>query len=110
MRLTAVATQTLDQVIEYFKLDPRGLYPPNYRKMPVEIPNTGRGDLALFFAHAGFKELVEVGVKEGHYSDIIARRIPQAHLSCVDPWKAYDGYREHVSQSKLDAFHDAVVA
>src|SRR4029079_4229281 len=58
----------------------------------------------------GFKELVEVGVEEGHYSDIIARRNPQAHLSCVDPWKAYDGYREHVSQSKLAAFHDAVVA
>lgn len=108
-RLTAVATQTLDRVVEYFALDPRGLYPPHYRRMPVEIANKGRGDLALLFKDLGLTTGVEVGVEEGHYSEILCRRNPGVHLYCVDPWQAYAGYREHIDQVKLDGFHDAVV-
>jgi predicted O-methyltransferase YrrM len=33
--------------------------------------------------------------------------MPEAHLFLVDPWKAYRGYRDHVSQEKLDGFYEA---
>ena len=98
----------LDRVLEYFKIDPTGI-DTRLRRMPIEIPNVGRGDLALLFAHLGYTTGVEVGVEEGAYSEMLCRRNPGVHLFCVDPWQAYSGYREHVNQAVLDAFHDAVV-
>lgn len=57
-----------------------------------------RNDLALLFKGVG----VEVGVERGHYSKEIVKTATK--LYCVDAWEAYKGYREHVSQDKLDSF------
>lgn len=107
--MSEAETQTLNGVVEYFKLDPRGLYPPVTRRLPIEIPNTGRGDLALLFKHLGFKVGAEIGVELGHYSEILARRNPGVHLYCVDAWQTWESYREHVRQAKLDAYYEQVV-
>lgn len=70
----------------------------------IEIPNVDRIDLTHAFNELGFKDGAEIGVERGLYSRELLVNNPGSHLFLVDPWKAYRGYREHVSQSKLDGF------
>ena len=72
---------------------------------PIEIPDTNREDLAVLFRELGFQAGVEVGVERGQYSEVLCRSNPGARLYCVDAWKAYKGYRDHVNQLKLDRFY-----
>lgn len=74
------------------------------RRMPVEIPNTNRETLAGLFYALGLAKGVEVGVERGAYSEVLLRENQLLRLTCVDAWQAYSGYRDHVSQSKLDRF------
>lgn len=76
------------------------------RRMPVEIPNVGRDDLARLFAELGFKVGAEIGVQQGAYSEVLAQSNPGVQLYCVDAWKAYKGYREYVTQARIDAFYE----
>lgn len=59
-----------------------------------------RNDLAKLFKGVG----AEIGVERAHFSKEILKTADK--LYCVDPWKAYQGYREHVSQDKLDGFFE----
>lgn len=74
-------------------------------KSPIEIPDFGRDGLARLCAGLGFTCLAEIGVEHGIYNEILCRANPQATVFGVDAWKAYHGYRDHVSQWKLDAFY-----
>lgn len=74
------------------------------KRMPIEIPNVGRDDLAYLFAELDYKGGVEVGVEQGLYSEVLCEANPQATVYGVDPWTAYHDYRYHVTQSKLDGF------
>lgn len=71
----------------------------------IEIPGIDRVNLAGLFADFGYRVGVEVGTERGLYAETLCQEIPQLHLTCVDPWKAYPGYVEHKTQSKLDGFH-----
>lgn len=59
-----------------------------------------RKDLALLFRGTG----AEIGVERGNFAKRIFDRSPAVKLYCVDPWEAYEGYREHVSQDRQDQF------
>lgn len=74
------------------------------RRQPIEIPNTNRETLAGLFYALGFTKGVEVGVERGLYSEVLLRSNTSLHLTCVDAWQAYRGYRDHVDQTKLDRF------
>lgn len=74
-------------------------------RSPIEIPNMGRNDLAGLFARLDFRLGAEIGVEQGVFSEVLCQANPQATLYCVDPWRAYKGYRDHVSQEKLDRFY-----
>jgi len=50
----------------------------------------GRIRLAEVFGELGFTKGVEVGVREGKYSEVLCETIPNLQLSCVDPWAAYE--------------------
>ena len=63
-----------------------------------------RVDLARYFAALGFTMGAEIGVERGLYAEVLCREIPNLRLLAVDAWTAYSGYREHVTQAKLDAF------
>lgn len=91
--------ETHDYVFRKFLID-------NFldRRMPIEIPNTNRVTLAKLFGELGFKVGAEIGVEQGLYSKVLFENNPGLELHLVDPWKAYEGYREHVSQEKLDEF------
>lgn len=73
-------------------------------KCPIEIRNTNRGTLARLFYLLEHQRGVEVGVERGMYSQVICEANPSVRLTCVDAWKAYRGYRDHVDQEKLDRF------
>lgn len=62
------------------------------------LENKGRNDLAQLFTGIG----AEVGVERAVFSKVIGKYSTKLYL--IDPWQAYRGYREHVSQDKLDNF------
>lgn len=70
----------------------------------IEIPNTNRETFAYLLAELGLNFGVEVGVECGLYSETLCKANPKIDLISVDAWTAYKGYRDHVSQSKLDGF------
>jgi len=74
-------------------------------RVPCEIPNIGRDGLAALFGKLGFKWGAEIGIEQGLYSEVLCKAIPDLYLFCVDPWRAYKGYRDHVSQEELDQFY-----
>lgn len=79
------------------------------KRSPIEIPNMGRNQLGELFRELGYKVGVEIGVEEGIYSEILCRGNPKMKLFGVDAWSAYSGYRDHVSQDKLNKFLDTAV-
>ena len=75
------------------------------RRSPIEIANVGRDGLAILFAKLGFTSGAEIGVEQGLYSETLCKANPDLRLHSIDAWKAYSGYRDHVSQEKLDNFY-----
>lgn len=75
------------------------------RRLPIEIPNSNRETLARLFYLLGFTQGAEIGVERALYSDVLLRENPLLSLTCVDAWRAYRGYRDHVNQGKLDGFY-----
>lgn len=72
----------------------------------TEIPEFTRAvGLAPLFNKLNYKVGVEVGVERGVFTEILCVANPQAKIYGVDPWTAYRGYRDHVSQDKLDRFY-----
>lgn len=57
---------------------------------PIEVPSIHRNDIAALFGELGFKRGAEVGVAEGHFSEVLCQSIPSLEkLYCVDPWHRY---------------------
>lgn len=96
------SVDALDYIKHRYRLDFKNA---KYTR-PVEIPSVGREDLSKLFAELDFRSGVEVGVEEGLYTEILCRENPQAMIYGVDPWRAYPGYRDHVSQKQLDGFYE----
>lgn len=68
-----------------------------------DIPDVNRTDLARYFFERGFSTGVEVGTETGVFAKCLLINNPILELHCVDPWIAYTGYRDHVSQTKMDS-------
>src|SRR3989304_3533449 len=70
----------------------------------MEIPGTNRDPFAVLLAELGLNIGAEIGVETGLYSEVICNANPKIDLYSIDAWTAYKGYRDHVSQDKLDGF------
>ena len=80
-----------------------GILPNDLSKFPIDIVDMDRDDLAALFGKLGYRVGVELGVETGKYAEVLLRGNPNLmDLYLVDAWKAYDGYRDHVTQSKVD--------
>lgn len=90
---------TLNYILQRFNID------LSVKRMPIDIPIT-RLDLARLFTELDFKVGAEIGVEQGEYTEALCRANPQAKIYGVDSWQSYSGYREHVSQDKLDRFYE----
>lgn len=81
-------------------------YSLNYeRQSPFVIANMDREELAVLFCELGYKVGVEIGVQKGIYSEVLCKNNPNLLLYSVDPWLAYKGYYEFVTQRHLDEFY-----
>lgn len=76
------------------------IQPTKLSIMDAVIDN--RDELARFFVGVG----AEIGVEQGKYTEILAKYAKKVYA--VDAWAVYRGYREHVSQDKLDKFKETV--
>jgi predicted O-methyltransferase YrrM len=65
------------------------------RRSPIEIPDTGRAQLAELFGELGYKVGAEIGTERGLYAEIICKANPGVRLYCVDPYEVYSGYRDY---------------
>lgn len=75
---------------------------------PIDI-NMSRNALGPLFAELEFTRGAEIGVERGIYSEILCKANPTLTLYCIDPWKAYHGYREHTTQKTIDEiYHEAI--
>lgn len=80
---------------------------PTEGRLPLEIPNVDRWhSLTQLFHDLNFKVGAEIGTERGIFAKRICVSNPGVKLYCIDPWTAYKGYREHVSQPKLDDFYE----
>lgn len=61
-----------------------------------------RIELAQYFNQLGFKRIAEVGVFDGHYSQVLCQQIPGVKLYAIDPWVGYQGYRDHKFKESFD--------
>jgi hypothetical protein len=93
----------LEYIINKYKLN------ADQRKMPIEIPNMGRDNLAELFAELEYKRGVEVGVQVGLYNEVLCKANPQATIYGVDPWLAYDGYHDYDNQELVDDYYAQTV-
>ncbi len=94
--------KTLDGVCDFFRIHPERL-----ATSPVLIEDANRTNMAACFGALGFRTGAEVGVESGRFSQELCENNPGVHLLCVDAWAAYSGYREHVTQSKVDGLFAA---
>lgn len=91
-----------EKILRQFELDKRAFS----CRGPIEIPDTTRLTLLELFRDLGFRTGAEIGVETGEYSEQICKIVEPSRLYCIDPWKRYGGYRDHVNQEKLDQFYD----
>lgn len=72
---------------------------------PIEFKLSRHTGLVQLWAELGYTTGAEIGVEQGKFSEEICKANPGVRLTCVDPWRAYDRYKDHVSQGKLDQFY-----
>jgi len=78
----------LTHILNKYSLDPN-------QRMPIEIPNVGRVQLAELFAELGYKRGAEIGTEAGTYAEVLCKANPGVRLYCVDVWHTYPGYRDY---------------
>lgn len=96
--------KTLEYLYKKFNLQE-----PEGRHKSLEIKGSRDTTLPEIFSDLGFTKGAEIGVERAMYSKTLCTRIPNLTLYGIDPWMAYRGYREHVSQDKLDGFYEQVI-
>lgn len=92
-------TAMLDLLQNKFKLD-------FSQKLPIEIPDFGRNQLADLFKELNFNLGVEVGVSQGHYSKILIQANPDLKLYGVDPYEPHSGYRDYTHQTTFNRLNE----
>src|SRR3989337_1138591 len=75
------------------------------QKSPVELGRSRWASLTKLFKELNFTVGAEVGVERGRFSKHICQVNPQLKLYVIDSWQTYKGYRDHVSQQRLDEFY-----
>lgn len=74
---------------------------------PLVTPHAGRHHLCELWAALEYRRGAEIGVWEGGFAEKICRTNPGVHLTCVDPWQAYQGYLEPKNdQRRLDVAYE----
>lgn len=75
-------------------------------RSPITIPNMVRADLAALSAELGFTTGAEIGVLLGRYSKMLCEANPKLKLHCIDPWLAYEEYKDLTPQENMDYLYN----
>ena len=75
-------------------------------KHPYQLKRDG---LAKLFGEWGFKKGVEVGVREGAFSEVLCKYMPDLDLTCVDPWSVADYRSSMLGQEQQDKYYATCV-
>lgn len=94
---------TLEYIFKKYNLDPK-------MRSPIHLLDVGRDGLALLFAELGFTSGAEIGVLFGRYSKILCEANPKLKLYCIDPWLAYEEYRNLGTQKINDELYEKTKA
>jgi len=84
---------TLDYILTKWNIDLE-----KQTRMPIEIPNVNRVDLARLFGELGFDVGAEIGVERGLYSETLCVNNQGLKLFCVDFWDWYDDYNHTIGK------------
>ena len=79
-------------------------------RMPIQIPNTTRKDLAKLFAELGYRKGAEIGTSKGSYASILARCNPECEIYCVDPWETYNDLTDWTDEVVLNEYWEIAKA
>lgn len=89
---------TLDYIVNKFDINLE-------QRNPIEIRDYGRDNLAELFCELGFKNIVEVGVCHGAYSEVLLKANPQAQVYGVDPFIPHKEYKDYQLRSTIEGYH-----
>ena len=93
---------TLDFILNKFKINFH-----DKPRIPIEIPNIGRDNLADLFKELGFKIGAEIGVYYGWYSEKLCRANPEMKFYAIDPWRQAEGFEAYDDNRLEDAYRTA---
>lgn len=96
----------MNAVLDALGLAPAALWNADQDGPVVVRDGTRDVSLTAVLRAIGARQGAEIGVERGHYTEVLCKALPDATIHAVDAWAAYRGYREHVSQEKLDGFYD----
>lgn len=88
---------TLDYILRKFDLQ----YDEDTR-MPLQIPNIGRNQLADLFKELDFRVGVELGVANGFYSETLMKANPKLTLYGIDPYRPLKSYRDYTHRETFE--------
>lgn len=74
---------------------------------PNVIAGVDRPNMALWFKEWGLNTGVEVGTMRGNFAAVLCEANPDLKLTCVDPWVAYDGYKDYSTQRSINKGYEA---
>lgn len=64
------------------------------QESPIMVARGRFKDVPRMLRRLGFKKGAEIGVHEGSYSRTLLKSIPGLHLTLVDLWESYPGYKD----------------
>jgi hypothetical protein len=82
-------------------------YSVDTAKARIELPIGRFKDIPKLFGELGFKKGAEIGVYRGLYSKWLLRYIPGLHLTGVDLWEIYTGYKDYNQSDIIEAKKEA---
>jgi quinol monooxygenase YgiN len=93
-----------------FVLQKYGIELVKGQQMPVILPDMTRVEMAHMFRELNLKVGAEIGVESGEFSASLVKHNPGLRLYCIDAWKPYEAYRNHVGQPKFEQFYERAKA
>lgn len=76
-------------------------------ELPIKLSMGRFKDIPKMFAKLGLNKGYEIGVYRGRYSNSLLKYNPNLHLTGVDAWEIYGGYKDYEVTDIKDAHREA---
>lgn len=67
------------------------------------------GGMTKWFYELGYTVGAEIGTEQGQYAKELCKDNPNLKLFCIDPWYAYNDYKDCTGQDELDSLYNKAV-